>query len=165
MISCVTRVAASRLMERVGSSVMPGAIGIGDGRAEFGRALLDLMPRPVDENHLDVERAQDGQIEQHVGKIFRVDDPAVDRDDKRALAEPGDILEDAAEIGDVHGWQKWEVTLLRFSKRASAAAGPAICAGKRNDTGCRVVGVRLMSPHDRRHPQTPRTALLRTVYH
>ena len=95
------------------------AVGVGDVGAEFRRAALDLVARAVDEHDLDVERAQDGDVEQHVGEILRFDDFAVEGDHEGALAEAGNILEDAAEVGDVHGWQKRGTNLLRFAAGAT----------------------------------------------
>ena len=110
-------------VEADGEGVFVGdarAVGVGNGRAERGGALLDLVARAVDEDDLDVERAQDGEVEQHVGEILRVDDLAVDGDDERALAETGDVLEDAAKVGNVHGeWRKWQ----KASNLASFIAG------------------------------------------
>ena len=99
------------------------AVGIGNGGAEFGGAPFDLVTRAVDEDDLDVERAQDRDVEQHIGKILRINDLAVDGDDESAFAETRDILENAAEIGNVHGeWQRWQKRddkLTRFTAGAT----------------------------------------------
>ena len=82
---------------------MPAPSALVMGVPQVGGALFDLVARAVDDDDLDVERAQHGEVEQHVGKILRVDDLAVDGDDERALAEARDVLEDAAEVGNLHG--------------------------------------------------------------
>ena len=87
------------------------AVGVGNHHAEFGGAAFDLVARAVDDDDLDVERTQDGDVEQDVAEILRLDDLAVDGDHESALAETGNILEDAAEVGDLHEWQKREANL------------------------------------------------------
>ena len=63
------------------------AVGVGHHGAEFGGAAFDLVARAVDEDDLDVERTQDGDVEQDVAEILRLDDLAVDGDHEDALAE------------------------------------------------------------------------------
>ena len=79
------------------------SVRVRDGRAQSGSALFDLVARPVDEDDLDVERAQHREIQQHVGKILGLDNLAVQREDEDAVAEAWDILENAPEVGNLHG--------------------------------------------------------------
>ena len=79
------------------------AVGVGEGGVQEGGALLDLVARAVDDDDADVERAEDREVQQDVGEVVRVDDLAVERDDEGTVAETRDVLEDAAEVGNLHG--------------------------------------------------------------
>ncbi len=54
------------------------------------------------EDDLHAQRTQDCQIEENVGKVIRSSHLPIKGNDKDALPEPGNVLEDLAEVGDVH---------------------------------------------------------------
>jgi hypothetical protein len=56
----------------------------------------------MDENDANVERAQDGDVEQDVGKIFARDNFAVDADDENLFAKARNVLQDAPQVGQFH---------------------------------------------------------------
>jgi len=64
--------------------------------------LDDLESGPVHENDLYAQRTQHGQVKKNVGKVIRSSHLAVERNDEYALPETGNVLEDLAEVGDVH---------------------------------------------------------------
>ena len=79
-----------------------GAIAIGEGDSAFGGELGDLESGAVDEDDLDAEGAEDGEVEEDIGKIGGADDFSIDGDDEDFVAEARDILEDAAEVRNFH---------------------------------------------------------------
>ena len=71
--------------------------------ALFGEGL-DLGCGAVHQDDADIERAQDRDIQEDVGKIFVSDNAAIDADDKNLFAELRDVLQDAAQVGQFHVW-------------------------------------------------------------
>jgi hypothetical protein len=61
------------------------------------------MARTMDKHDSHAERAEDGDIEQDVGKIFGGRDNAIDGDHKDTLTKAGDILQDFSQVGNIHG--------------------------------------------------------------
>ena len=59
----------------------------------------DLVRRPVDERDADAQAPQQGDVEQQVGEVVVLDDRAVDGDDEHPVAEPRDVAQDFAEVG------------------------------------------------------------------
>ena len=57
---------------------------------------------------------------------------------KGALAETGNILEDAAKVGDLHGWQKREANLLPFN-RASNISRSEIASARRPSSNKEII--------------------------
>jgi hypothetical protein len=84
--------------------------GIGDARAiEIGGLELafigqrfNLRGSAVDEDDADVERAEDGDIEEKIRKVFAGDNGSVHAEDENFFAELRDVLEDAPEVGQFH---------------------------------------------------------------
>jgi len=64
--------------------------------------LGDLEGGAVDEDDLNAEGAEDGEVEEDIGKIGGADDFSIDGDDEDFVAEARDILEDAAEVRNFH---------------------------------------------------------------
>ena len=56
----------------------------------------------MNDDHANVQRAQDIYIEQDVREIFIGDDRAVNGYQKRLFAEARDILQDAPKVGQFH---------------------------------------------------------------
>jgi len=79
-----------------------GAVEIGRGDAAFGGEGGDLEGGAVDQDDPDVQRPQDGDVEEQVGKVVVGDDGSIDGDDEGLFAEPGDVAEDAAEVSWLH---------------------------------------------------------------
>ena len=79
-----------------------GPVRIGNRHAPLRGELRDLPRRAVDEDDLDAQRAQHREIEQDVGEIGRRHDLAIHRDHEDFFPETGDVLEDAAQVGDFH---------------------------------------------------------------
>ena len=74
--------------------------GIGDTRAieardrliQFLGKLFDLVSRAVNDDDVDVQSAQDRDVQQQAAKIVVGHNAAVDRDDEHAVAELGDVM-------------------------------------------------------------------------
>lgn len=49
----------------------------------------------MDENDMDVERTQNSDIEEEIGKVIVCDDGAIDSDDESPFAEARDVAEDS----------------------------------------------------------------------
>jgi len=56
----------------------------------------------VHEHDLHTQRTQDGQIQENVGKVIRSSYLPIEGNDEHALPETGNVLEDLAQVGDVH---------------------------------------------------------------
>ena len=61
--------------------------------------ILDLVADAVDEDDLDAEAAEHGDVGQDVREILVGDDDAVGGDDKGLPLKPGDVFQDAAQVG------------------------------------------------------------------
>ena len=70
--------------------------------AQLGGENFDLRGCAVNDHHANVERAQDGDIEENVGEVFVGNDPTVDREDEGLLPKAWDVLKDAPEISQFH---------------------------------------------------------------
>ena len=79
-----------------------GSIRICQLDITLARELDDLESRPVHENDLHAQRTQHGQVKENVGKVIRSSHLAIEGNDEYALPETGNVLEDLAEVGDVH---------------------------------------------------------------
>ena len=66
------------------------------------RQLDDLESGPVHENDLHAQRTQDRQVKENVGKVIRSSHLSIEGNDEHALPEAGNVLEDLAQVGDVH---------------------------------------------------------------
>jgi hypothetical protein len=95
-----------------------GAVEIGRLDVLFAGQRADLRPRPMRQDHPDIERAQHGHIQQDIGKILARHDPAINADDEDLLAEPGYVLQDFPQIGQFHNS---DVTMTVFARRNSYA--------------------------------------------
>ncbi len=103
-ISCVSRLAAVSASFSVSASVMPEPsesdalifLLFGEG--------ADLRGGAVADDDANVQRAQHGDIEQDVGKVFLRDDGAIEAEHENLFAEARDVLQDAAEISWFHFW-------------------------------------------------------------
>jgi len=56
----------------------------------------------VNEDRADVQRAQDRDIQQQVWEVVIGDDGAIDGDDECLFPKPGDVAEDAPQVGRLH---------------------------------------------------------------
>ena len=79
------------------------------GTVEVGRLnilllgeRLNLFGSAVHQHHPDVQGTQDGDIEENVGEVFVCDDTRIHRDNERLLAELRNVLEDRAQICELH---------------------------------------------------------------
>ncbi len=79
-----------------------GAVEVGGRDLLLGGQRFDLRGGAVDEHDADVQRAQHGDVHQDVGEVLVGDDRAVHVDDERLLAELGDVLQDAPQVGQFH---------------------------------------------------------------
>ena len=75
------------------------ALVVGDRDFAGLRKLFDLVPDAVDHDDLDAQAAEHGEVDQDVGEVFVGDDDAVERDDKGLALKPGDVFQDAAQVG------------------------------------------------------------------
>ena len=57
------------------------------------------------EHDPDVQRAENGHVQQDIGEVLVRDDGAVDADDESFLAEARDVLENAAQVSRFHDRQ------------------------------------------------------------
>ena len=90
------------LTRSVASSVMPVPSEFVNLTPRSSASLKNLEPRSMHENDLDAQRTQDRKVEQNVGKIVRSGNLSVDGNNKHTLPETGNVLEDFAQIGNVH---------------------------------------------------------------
>jgi hypothetical protein len=79
------------------------SVEVRSGDTLLCRERLDLGGRAVDEHHADVQRAQDGDVEQQVGEVFVGDDRAIEREHEDFFAEARNVLQDAPQVGGFHG--------------------------------------------------------------
>ena len=93
-----------------------GSVGVGNLDAPLRGQIGDLPTRPVHEDHPDAQRAKHGEIEQDVGEILGGGHRSIDGNHEDPLPEAGDVLENFAEIGDVH----------KYSDGVSVTSGGAI---------------------------------------
>ena len=56
----------------------------------------------MDEGDANVERAQDGDVEEDIGEVLVGDNGAVDADDERLFAKTRDVLKYAAQVSRFH---------------------------------------------------------------
>ena len=77
-------------------------VGVGCVYAAAPGQVPDLTAGPVDQNHPHAQRAKDREVEEDIREIFRCGDRTVHGDHEDPLLEAGDVLEDFAEVGDVH---------------------------------------------------------------
>ena len=92
-------VSASFRVARVGDA---GALEVGGLDPALLGEGLDLDGGPVHEHGADAERPQHRHVHQDVAEVLVGDDRAVHGDHERLLAELGDVLEDAPEVGRSH---------------------------------------------------------------
>ena len=101
-ISCVRRLAASRASlqrRRIGDA---GAIEVGRLDSLLLRERLNLRRRAVHEHHADVQGTQHRHVQKDVGEVFVRDDGAVHGENEGLFAELRDVLQDAAQVGELH---------------------------------------------------------------
>ena len=79
-----------------------GSIRVCQLDATLARELDDLESGPVHENDLDAQRTEHCQIQENVGKVIRSSHLSIEGNDEDALPETGNVLEDLAQVGDVH---------------------------------------------------------------
>ena len=79
-----------------------GAIEVGRRDALRCGQRLDLRRGAMHEHDANAQGAQHGNIHQDIGEVLVRDDRAVHVDDERLLAELGDILQDAPQVGQFH---------------------------------------------------------------
>ena len=80
-----------------------GAVEVGGRDATLGRKRRHLARGAMHEHDADVQRPEDGDVEEKVGKVVVGDDGAVDGDHEGLLPEPRDVAEDAAKVCRLHG--------------------------------------------------------------
>ena len=110
--------ARQRQLQRVGVS-HSRAFEIGRLDLEFFGQRLDLRRGAVDERDADVQRAEDGDVEQDIGEVFVGDDGAVDADDEDFFAKARDVLEDAAQVSRFHVEVFSNASVLSVSDRTT----------------------------------------------
>ena len=76
-----------------------GALDVRDRDLAGPGKFIDLVADAVDEDDLDAEAAEHGEVDQDVGEVLVGDDDAVQRDDKGLALKPGDVFQDAAQVG------------------------------------------------------------------
>ena len=91
-----------------------GAVEVGRLDAALQRHRRDLASSAVHQRHADIQRAQDGEIEQEVREILVADNRAIDADDKNPVPKLRNILENSPEISRLH------VAPLALGQAASA---------------------------------------------
>ena len=78
------------------------AVRVGNLDALLLRQRLDLGGGAMHEDDADVQRPQYGHVQQERGEVFVGDNRAVQREDKRLLAELRNVLQDAPQVGRFH---------------------------------------------------------------
>ena len=73
-----------------------GAIGIGNGFAELFGQLFNLLTGAMNDDNLNAQTSQHGDIQQQVVEVIVGDDGAVDGDDKDFVAKLRNVMEDSA---------------------------------------------------------------------
>ena len=76
-----------------------GAVAVRDRDAAQDGELLELVADAVDEDDLDPEAAEDGDVDKQVPEILVGDYRAVDRDDEDLPLEARHVLENPPEVG------------------------------------------------------------------
>ena len=79
-----------------------GTVEVGRLNALFTGESLDLFGCAVHDGDADVQGTQQCEVEEEVGEVFVGDNAAVDCEDEDLFAELGDVLEDSAEVGELH---------------------------------------------------------------
>ena len=102
-ISCVSRVAAVIARSSVAASVTPVPSRFEAATSTLVGERLDLPGGAVHEHDADVQRPQQGDVEEQRREVVVGDDAAVDRQDEGLLAELRHVLQDAAQVGELHG--------------------------------------------------------------
>src|SRR5260221_9281157 len=95
-----------------GGESKPQRVGIGNaGAVEVRRSELlffsqgfDLGGSPVDNDLPNVQRAENGDIQEDVGKILVGDNRAIQADDEGLLAEARNVLQDSPQVSRFHVW-------------------------------------------------------------
>jgi hypothetical protein len=64
---------------------------------------VDLGAGAVHQHEADVQAVQDRDVQQQVVEIFRGQDRAVNVQHKQLVPKPGDVTQDATQIGCFHG--------------------------------------------------------------
>ena len=83
----------------------PKALAVLEGETLAERAwrivgeAFDLVARAVDEGDADAQAAQQGDVEEQIAEVVRLDDGAVNRDHEDAVAILWNVTQDAAQIG------------------------------------------------------------------
>ena len=95
-----------------------GAVEVGGRNALLGGQRPDLGGGAVDEHDADAQGTQHGDVHQDVGEVLVRDDRAVHVNDERLLAELGDVLQDAPQVGQFH-------VRFRFGFRSGDSPGAA----------------------------------------
>ena len=85
--------------DRVGH---PGAVEVRGRGPALGGQRLDLLAGAVHQHDPDVDRQQQGDVEQQRREVLVGDDGAVEREHEGLVAELEDVLEDAAQFGQLH---------------------------------------------------------------
>lgn len=62
----------------------------------------DLMPGAMNENQPDVQRTENGQIEQDVREVLGLTDFAIEGNHEYPVAKTRNVLEYAPEVGELH---------------------------------------------------------------
>ena len=64
---------------------------------------LDLFGGAVNQDDADIQGPQQGDVEQQRRETLVADDARVDRENEGLLAKLGNVLQDAAQISELHG--------------------------------------------------------------
>ena len=67
------------------------------------RQPRDLRRRAVNEDDANVQRPEQRDVEEQRREVVVRDDPGVDGQNERLVSELRDVVEDAAEVGELHG--------------------------------------------------------------
>ena len=76
----------------------PRAMDVGDRDVARRRQFLDLPADAVNEDHLNPQAAENGDVDQQIAEVIVGDDRAVEGDDKNLPLKPGHVFQNAAEI-------------------------------------------------------------------